>query len=88
MWRRVGLVKIDVSEERVASIFRVKNTRARKSDRLTLSLAFVISSTLKMEAYVPPKRRCLQDLHCATSQKTIFFNITIDIFAFLGCDSV
>jgi hypothetical protein len=24
MWRRVGLVKIDVSEKRVASIFRVE----------------------------------------------------------------
>jgi hypothetical protein len=31
MWRRVGLLSTDVSEERVASIFRVKErTRAKK----------------------------------------------------------
>jgi hypothetical protein len=30
MWRRVDLVRTDVSQEHVASILRVKNTRARK----------------------------------------------------------
>jgi hypothetical protein len=29
MWHRVGLVRIDVSEERVASIFRVENPKAK-----------------------------------------------------------
>jgi hypothetical protein len=32
--------------------------------------------TLKMERYVPPKRRLTQDLHSATSQKTTFFIVT------------
>jgi hypothetical protein len=30
MWRRVGLVWTDVSEERVASIFRVKNSASEE----------------------------------------------------------
>jgi hypothetical protein len=34
MWRRVGLVRTEMSEERVASIFRVeRNPRAKKSVR-------------------------------------------------------
>jgi hypothetical protein len=34
MWRRAGLVKADVSQERVASIFTAEEiTRARKSVR-------------------------------------------------------
>jgi hypothetical protein len=38
MWRRVGLVKTGVSEERVASIYRVEEiTRARKSVRRLLT---------------------------------------------------
>jgi hypothetical protein len=65
IWRRVGLVRADVSEENVASIFRVEVTRTMKcytvangllksqaqsvSYRLTLFLSRVISSTLKME---------------------------------------
>jgi hypothetical protein len=32
-----------------------------------------VFSTLKLEQYVPPKRRFTQDLHGATSQKTAFF---------------
>jgi hypothetical protein len=30
MWRRVGLVRTDVSEERVASIFKVEKGRGRR----------------------------------------------------------
>jgi hypothetical protein len=39
-WRRVGLVKTDVSEERVASIFRAEENASKEvsvSNRLTLS---------------------------------------------------
>jgi hypothetical protein len=43
MWRRVGLVKTDVSEQRVASIFYVEET---------LFLVRDISSNLKMDATI------------------------------------
>jgi hypothetical protein len=54
MWRRVGIVQTYISEERVASIFRARETtQAKKSVRRLLTDIFfarVISSTLKMEA--------------------------------------
>jgi hypothetical protein len=31
MWRRVGLVRTDVSEERVASVFRVEKIREQRN---------------------------------------------------------
>jgi hypothetical protein len=48
MWRRVGLLEADVSEEHVASIFRIRRNNARRGNvlvsyRLTLFLALVIS---------------------------------------------
>jgi hypothetical protein len=32
MWRHVGLVRKDVSEERVASIFKLENIRERRKE--------------------------------------------------------
>jgi hypothetical protein len=48
MWRREGIVKTDVSEERVAFIFRVKDIYAR--GEVLIRLLTVCSS-------VSPKRR-------------------------------
>jgi hypothetical protein len=42
------------------------------SSRLTLVLARVISSTLKMRRHFPPKRRFIINSHGAKSQKTAF----------------
>jgi hypothetical protein len=52
----VNLVRADVSEERVTSIFKVKEYARKKSARRL--------------RHVPPKHRFLQDPHRSTSQKT------------------
>jgi hypothetical protein len=65
MWRRVDLVWIDVSEERITSIFRVEKSASEEP-----------AWAGGCRWYVPPKRRFTQDLHGATSQKTTFFIVT------------
>jgi hypothetical protein len=66
MWRYVDLVWTEVSEEGIASIFRVENPRARNQ-----------SKQVDADwADVPPKSRFTQDLHGDTSQKTAFFIVT------------
>jgi hypothetical protein len=67
MWRCVGLVLTDVSEERIASIFREEKS-AREEP--------VWAGGCRLRRYVPPKRRLTQDLHSATSQETTFFIVT------------
>jgi hypothetical protein len=62
MWRRVGFVWTDVSEDRVASIFRVEESASEEP-----ACSCRLSS---------PKRRFTQKLHGATSQKTAFFIVT------------
>jgi hypothetical protein len=57
---RVDLVRTDVSEECVASIFKVEKLLERRRWRL----------------HVSSKRRFIQDPHCGTSQKTAFFIVT------------
>jgi hypothetical protein len=64
MWCRVDLTWTDVSEERVASIFRVENSASDESERAGGC------------SHVSSKLRFTQDLHGATSQKTTFFIVT------------
>jgi hypothetical protein len=64
----VDLVRSDVSEKRIASIIRVT--------RIATCVGQPILVTLVMEAYVPPKNRFLQEPHCITSQKMVFFIVT------------
>jgi hypothetical protein len=73
MWRRVDLVWTDVSEERIASIIRIKNSRARNQREQVAADSPRIFLPLRWRRYVPPKRRFTQDLHGITSQKTAFF---------------
>jgi hypothetical protein len=64
MWYHVDLMWTDVSEERIASIFRVEKSASEEP-------------AWRWRRYVPPKCRLTQDLHGATSQKTAFVtNIT------------
>jgi hypothetical protein len=72
MWRRVDIVWTDISEERIASIFRVEKS-ASCSHMLTLVPGSRIFLPSRWRRYVPPKRRFTQDLHGATFQKTAFF---------------
>jgi hypothetical protein len=65
MWRSVDIVWTDVSEERIASIFRIENPRARNQ-----------REQVAADWYVPLKRRFTQDLHGATSQENAFFIVT------------
>jgi hypothetical protein len=58
VWRRVTLVKTDVSEERIASIFRLEKSASKKKTPLVGTLSI---------------RQLLQDPHRASSQKTIYF---------------
>jgi hypothetical protein len=60
MWRRIDHVWTDLSEERIASIFKIGKPQARN----------------QREQVAAPKRRFTQDLHGATSQKTAFFIVT------------
>jgi hypothetical protein len=81
MWRRVDLVWTDVSEERIASIFRVEKSDSDEpawagGRRLLLTLVprSRISLPWSWRPCAPPKRRFTQDLHGAQSQKTAFIN--------------
>jgi hypothetical protein len=82
MWRRVDLVWPDVSEERIASIFRVENTASEEpawACGCRLSLLVPPSQFFlpcRWRRYVSPKRLVTQDLHGATSQKTAFLNLS------------
>jgi hypothetical protein len=69
MLRRVAFVRTGVSEQRITSIIRVTvigelETLAVTSNRSTL---FADSCPLMMEAYVPLKRRFLQEPRGVTS---------------------
>jgi hypothetical protein len=72
IWRRVDLVNwTNVSEERVASIFRIC------CHLLTLVPRSRIFLPWRWRRFVPQKRQFnSQDLHSATSQKTAFFIVT------------
>jgi hypothetical protein len=78
MWHRVDLVNwTDVSEEHIASIFRVEKS-AIEEPAWASSSRLVPRSPIflpwRWRRYVPPKRWFnSQDLHGATSQKTAFF---------------
>jgi hypothetical protein len=78
MWRCVDLVWADVSEELIASIFRVEKS-ASEEPAWTFMLVprSLIFLPWRWTWYVPPKRRFIRDLHIATSQKTALF---IDLF--------
>jgi hypothetical protein len=64
MWRRVGVLRANVVEERVASIFRVERVH-----ELEITLAAISRlNCLLVTANVDP--------HSTTSQKTPFFIVT------------
>jgi hypothetical protein len=70
MWRRVALVRNDVSEERSTSIIRV--TRIGELGSWLLLMLFVarrLFSPWWLRRYFPPKRRLLQESHGLTSKK-------------------
>jgi hypothetical protein len=81
MWRRVILVRTDVSEE--SSVFIIRLIRIGELGRLgvasnrrtllTLLLTHRFLSPWWWRRYVPAKRRFL---HGVTSQKTTFFTVT------------
>jgi hypothetical protein len=76
MWRRVGLMWTDISEEHIASIFRVEKSASERdtsSHLLTLVPRLRIFLSWRWRRNVLPKRRFTQDLHGTTSQKTAFF---------------
>jgi hypothetical protein len=74
MWCHVDLVWTIVSEERIASIFRVeKSTSKEPATCSSWFLACRFFQPWRWRWYVPPKYRFTQDPHGATSQKTAFF---------------
>jgi hypothetical protein len=86
IWRRVDLVWIDVSEERIASILRVEKSAREEPARCFSTDDSVCSHLITLVPlsriflpwgwwYVHPKRR-FTHLHGATSQKTTFFSFT------------
>jgi hypothetical protein len=87
MWRRVNLVWSDVSEECIASIFRVEKfvseEPACESGRILQFAATCSRWFLAYEFFYPEdggdtflRNVGSQDLHGATSQKTAFFIVT------------
>jgi hypothetical protein len=79
MWCRVVLVRIDILEESIAPIFRVKRIQETKNFSssckllLTLFLAHWFFSPWWWRQYIPPKRRFLQESDGVISQKSAFF---------------
>jgi hypothetical protein len=67
MFRSVGLVRTDVSEETIATIIRVK-----RIGELGITLA-IANSRSTLRAYVPSETSVLKEPHRMTSQKTAFF---------------
>jgi hypothetical protein len=67
----VTLVRTDVSEDRIASIFRVHECEqvTERSCKLLYRQRLVVS-------YDPPKRRFLQEPHGVISQKMIIIIVT------------
>jgi hypothetical protein len=74
MLRRVDLMWTDVSDERIASIFRVEKST---SHLLTLVPRLWIFLPWRWRRYVPPKRQFKQDLQDATFQMIAFFTWSI-----------
>jgi hypothetical protein len=69
----------DVSEERIASIFRAEELVQQTSHLLARWFAELILRPWRWRQYVPPKRRVqLNGPHCGISQKMILF-ITTDV---------
>jgi hypothetical protein len=87
MWRRVALIRTDVSEESIAPIITVgrisepgttlRVTRNWSELLLTLFLARRFFPPWWWRRYVPPKRRFLQESGGVTSQKTTFSIVTV-----------
>jgi hypothetical protein len=87
MWRRVDLVWTDISEERIASIFRVEKSASEEPARASGCRVWRVLLKLvprsrnflpwRWRRYVSPKCRFTQDLHGATSHKTAFFLVTV-----------
>jgi hypothetical protein len=93
MWHLVDLVWTDVSEERISSIFRVEKSVSEEpawagywvfwtgdsvcSHLLTLVPRLWIFLPWRWKWYLSPKRRLTEDLHGATSQKTVFFKFKL-----------
>jgi hypothetical protein len=75
MWHRVGLKYTDVSEERVASVFWVDETRARKvldcnvTDDYSSELLFLLP--WRRMRCVPPKRRFIETHTCHFPEDSI-----------------
>jgi hypothetical protein len=91
LWRCVDLVWTDVSEERVAAIFRVEKSLSLLIQLgvfewwLSLQPPAHAGSSLadflpwRWRRYVPLKCRFTQDLHGSTSQKTAFFIVILTV---------
>jgi hypothetical protein len=78
MWRRVVLVWTDVSEEYIASIFRVEKSVSEEPEWagsyvFTLVPRSRIFLPWRWRRYIFPKRQYTQELQGATSQETAFF---------------
>jgi hypothetical protein len=73
MWRRVDIVRTDVSEERIASIFSVEKSAREEPAWAVCSCKFLPWRWMR---YALPKRQFTQDLHGATCQRTAFFKRT------------
>jgi hypothetical protein len=84
VWRRVDVVDwTDVSEDRIASIFRVEKNPRAKNQREQVAAELASSSLAdfflpwRWRRYDPPKRLFNRPhLHGATPQKTAFFIVT------------
>jgi hypothetical protein len=88
MWRRVALVRTDVSEEFIASIIRVERINDLETTLaltnccqllLTLFLARRFLSPWWWRRYVPLISRSLQELNGVITQKAAFFRFKLNL---------
>jgi hypothetical protein len=72
MWRRVVLVRTDVSEERITSIFRAGESRREYSEQVAATATFLRNVGSNQDYTAPDPRRRLSSLKATFCSEWIY----------------
>jgi hypothetical protein len=85
MWRRVAILRTDISKERIASMIRAKKIYEPGKTLVANVVPSWFFSPWWWKRYIPPKCRLLQEPYGVTFQKTAFVLIS---FCIVSCTSL